>query len=335
MSNATNVTVEIVGAGGAGANIVHELFGSFSLPNVSMSIIDTSKSNLINEKIPASIIDGMGSGKVRRSNANKAFEHISTMYEGKVAPDLTVIVFSAASGSGSVIAPLLMRELMVNQEKNTILIPINDTSDGLGSRNCLGTWSTLESMAEDNELYVPIYPLTNDGTSREQVNKTACVKIKQIVKLMTGDVLEIDYSDRINWLNPLVTSESTRPGLFHIITFDGKSDDQLPGLIKVDTCGICDSAMVVSNDPSFRTPLISHDDDPSRAVEAEVIYTGYFREKQESEGFLAGMIGYPIGDETVKAVDDKIKRFQTAQRNTSKLSFKSKSTTDDPTGIKF
>lgn len=331
----SNVTVEVIGAGGAGANIIHDLYGAFSLPNVSTSIIDTSMSNIVNDKIPHSIINGMGSGKVRKSNANKAYEHISTMYESKDVPDLTIIVFSAASGSGSVIAPLLMRELMVNQEKRVILIPINDTSDGLGSRNCLGTWSTLESMAEDYDLYIPTYPLTNDGTSREQTNKTACIKIKQIVKLMTGDVLEIDYSDRINWLNPLVTSESTSPGLFHIITFEGTRDDKLPGLIPVDTSGVCDSAMVISNDPALRSPRLSYDNDENRSVEAEVMYTGYFREKQESSGFLTGMIGYPVGDETVKPIDDKIKRFKTVQREKTKLSFKSQTATKDPTGLKF
>lgn len=82
---------------------------------IDPAFIDTSRSNLTPE-IPEEkiyILDNTdGSGKVRRENHAQISSSIKHILQSQQPGEFNIVVFSASGGSGSVLGPLIVSELL-------------------------------------------------------------------------------------------------------------------------------------------------------------------------------------------------------------------------------
>jgi hypothetical protein len=149
------------------------------------------------------ITNGSGSGSNRSENAADIQRNISAMEKEELGlNDVAIVSFSLSGGSGSVCGPILIREY-ARRGVRPIAVVIADTSHAVGANNTLNTLKTLNSIALNNELVIPVIVLSNDLADRRgDVDKMGMNLISVLVGLLTAPTYEVDRNDRLNWINP-------------------------------------------------------------------------------------------------------------------------------------
>jgi len=262
--------IKLIGAGGAGINIIKQFINTNPAytHRIQYDALDTSESNLSGLEIGKEpfIIDKNGSGKVRATNANAIQDEISSRYlqYNQQIPDICIICFSMAGGSGSVIAPLLAKAL-AERACPVILIGILDSCSKLDTVNSARTLQTLSSLSVENGLYFPLMLFANMGVrNRRDVDSSIMVKLRTILEaLIDPSIAELDLSDKLNFVNPLRIDQATA-GCY---TFDITSSDlvgDLPGEIQTS---------IESSTPVFSSLAINAGG-TAVAVNANVAYIG-------------------------------------------------------------
>lgn len=262
-------TVRIVGAGGAGINILKQFINAYPTYNAQVlyDVADTSESNLkgLHNNVKPFIIDKNGSGKVRAANADTIQDEIERRwFEDNEDADIHVLVFSMSGGTGSVLGPLLAKALTM-RGKPVILAGILDACSKLDTTNSANTLKTLNYLAEENDLYFPLMLFSNMGTSnRRDVDASIMVKIRTILEaLIDPSITELDLTDKLNFINPLAIGQG-EPGCY---TFDITSSDlpgELPGEIQT----------TLTNDTPVFSSLAINAGGAAVAVNANVAYIG-------------------------------------------------------------
>ena len=216
--------VKIIGCGGTGVRVSSILASVFSNnPNVSVTAIDTSSAdteyvsglNVIN-------IGGMGSGMFRRENANEIAAIVPTriMPELDIDDEICILIFSASGGSGSVIAPHLIKTF-AQYGVNTIAIVIADTSTSGYTTNTISTMKSIESIVKSSEVYLPTMIFSNDHGGIRRVNADILQQMNILIKVLTIPAISIDQNDRKHWLNPRKTL-GLPPGVYTLeVVSDG------------------------------------------------------------------------------------------------------------------
>lgn len=222
-------SVRVYGAGGCGTNIASRYFKeSNSSVSLEPAILDTSEANLADvdrSKISTYLVEGTdGSGKIRQDNYPKIKESIKQMLVEIPAKDLNIVVFSAGGGSGSVIGPLILSELLSRKEM-AIAIVIGDAESLVSAENTKKTLQSLELVSQKTEIPVVMNYIMNDvNQSRSSINKLAYMTISSISTLVRSGVTEIDRQDIFNWLHfHKITGESQLSSLE--ILLDGSNID--------------------------------------------------------------------------------------------------------------
>lgn len=294
----SEVSVTLVGCGGCGINLSRPFKDN---PNSSVLFFDTSMTNSRPGEYVNIVTNGSGSGSNRATNAKDIESSIPKLTEEELGnSDVAVVLFSLAGGSGSVIAPLLIREY-ARRNRRVIGVCIADTSYSVGAKNTLNTLKTLTAVAKNNDLYLPMVILSNDlSTTRGAVDTSAILILEKIIKILSTEVYEVDRNDRLNWINPK-TLIGSNAGL-KLMTFyqeDSKINDAL--VMGTNSTEMVDALLVLQNSPDdeVTTPLPM----------ARLKKTGFFLKERHR---LVGKVSSDIS--AVDSVIDYVEKMINAER---------------------
>lgn len=153
-------TIRLYAAGGAAINIVSDLYQETLAPKspgfakLEFAFLDTSDSN-VTEKTKASFyhvrsltgesIDG--SGKVRATNSKAVSTAIPEIIECFPPGDLSIVIHSGGGGSGSVVSPLLVAELL-KRNHPVFSIIVGSTTCEQEIENTIKSLQTYQNLAQ-------------------------------------------------------------------------------------------------------------------------------------------------------------------------------------------
>lgn len=217
--------VRLYACGGAGTNV-----GShYTKPSkeehtaeVVPTFIDTSRSNMKGD-IPVEstyILDNLdGSGKVRSENYNEISNVVKQILHQHKPLDFNIVVFSASGGSGSVIGPLILSELL-DRGESTVAVVIGSDESVITANNTLNTLKSLDGISRKfNKPVVMHYRHNTKGRARSSVDNELLFAIDALSVLASRQINSLDTMDIKNWLQFDKTT-SIKPRLAALEIFD-------------------------------------------------------------------------------------------------------------------
>jgi len=245
--NYSAVSLTIAGCGGCGINLSRMFKPSKQAANVLY--FDTSMTNSRHGEDVYVIGEGHGSGS-RRAEHARDIERLSPQITDLEigASDVAVVMFSLAGGSGSVIAPIMIREY-ARRGMRVIGVAVADTSYAVGAKNTLNTLKTLTAIAKNNDLYLPLIVLSNDEANSRQVVNDSCANIvSALLDTLTKSVYEVDRNDRLNWINPSKVIDTT-PGLKLMSFVSDKNPFDNKVVLGTSSKEMVDSVLIFQSSP--------------------------------------------------------------------------------------
>lgn len=200
--------MKIYAAGGCGINIVSKVQKSLKKEpgtvETSTVYIDTSRSN-ISPNIQANsiyLLEGLdGSGKKRDSNYNAINEVSKDILLQHKPADINVVVHSASGGSGSVVGPVLVSELLSRNETVIVLL-VGSTGSRIETENTLKTLKSYEIISSKrNRPVIAYYRENSKDKPRGHVDADIVGIIEVLSVMYSGDNRELDSADLNNWIN--------------------------------------------------------------------------------------------------------------------------------------
>jgi hypothetical protein len=193
------VKTRIYFCGGTGLNIGSQ----FSMVHPDCSFVDTSRSNLSDNISPTDlfITEGTdGAGADRRYILPIVEPQIPSVLERFQPGDFNVVVFSAAGGSGSVIGPLLMRDLLTAGEAAVAVVIGADDSTTILT-NTINTIKSLESMSiRAKAPLAMMYQENVNGVPFAEVDAVVLQALDAMVLLTNQNNDRLDTKDVSNWV---------------------------------------------------------------------------------------------------------------------------------------
>lgn len=189
--------LRIYACGGSGGNISKQL----SDLDIEVCYIDTSKSNLkgIDDSKIFLTSSTDGSGK-DRSVSYEAFKpHIEDiLIRFKPSQQLNVVISSLSGGSGSVISPLITKELISNGY-NTIVIAVDSKHSLKEIDNTVKTLKSYQAISSSTKKTVAMYYIENN--SRKDADQQAIYFINLLSLLVNKEhTSEFDTKDLHNFI---------------------------------------------------------------------------------------------------------------------------------------
>ena len=233
-------TISIVGCGGCGINLIKkfcQINAKFDT-EIKMSVIDTSMSNT--QQLPSTVkvygIGNLGSGKDRSKNEDaieKFLENNKKLVSD--ATDITIIMFSMAGGSGSVIGPSLGHRLMRNSGRAVILIGVVDISSERDCFNSIATLRTCSKFSVDGKYYFPLMLFSNIDVGRVAVDRSIVRRLIELVDMLSDKgITEVDYTDKMNYLRPTNIGCPSGCYILSVTAKDPSEGEDLPGELGCD-----------------------------------------------------------------------------------------------------
>ena len=293
-------TIRIVAAGGCGTNLLKMLLSSSPKFDSSLHLmmIDTSHSNAqaLPKQVEVHSIGDLGSGKDRAKNVTAITKYLDN-HKSFVseAADITIILFSLAGGSGSVIAPLLAHRLLRHSERAVILVGVADASSRRDCMNTILTIKTLSKFATDNNYYIPMMLYSNIDVGRVAVNKTIVSRLIEMIDMLSSrSVTEIDYTDKMNFLRPTNVGCPSGCYLISVSATDAYEVKDLPG----------EMTTVLGDGDMVHACMIINDTGKCPKILTSVTYTGLSDQKK-----FFSTIGTPIPKELVNELNETAERY--------------------------
>lgn len=226
--------LRLYGCGGTGVNLALNYVNATKEPSAAEVLpvfIDTSSSNLdkrIQDDQKYLLPDLDGSGKVRSENYEKIRDVIKQIVHTHKPTGFNVVVFSAGGGSGSVIGPLLLSELM-SRDETVVAIVIGSDESAITAQNTLNTLKSLEGVSKVNKKpTVMFYRHNLRGRARSEVDAELHLAISMLAVLASGNIKGLDTQDIYNWINfNKVTSVEPRLAALEIFV-DSSQADSIP-----------------------------------------------------------------------------------------------------------
>lgn len=220
--------VRIYGVGGFGVNIAKAFRNK---ERTEVSFLDTSTSNLDQDEVgSAFLVAGLdGSGKLRKQNVDAIKSAIAPVLNGHPPAAFNVVVFSGSGGTGSVLGPLLVDELL-NRDAMVLVVFLGDTDSLIASENTLNTIKTLSALSARHKAPISIlYREIEDGSDRTEVDevfRSAITAFSLLTSLIGRPLSEMDNADLYNWLNyHRVTKHAPGLGLLNIFSDNDQLQD--------------------------------------------------------------------------------------------------------------
>ncbi len=269
--------LKILATGGCGIDIAKHFQNSVEgdeegFAKIEISYIDTSRSNM-----PADARENQiyllpgevdGSGGMRSHNAAAIMRHAKEVLQKHRPGYLTVVVSSAGGGSGSVLAPVLVDQL-IREGHMVVVLLVGDDSSGLRIKNTLNTLDTYENIAKGAErgLVVGYYENSKDikqsevdANVRTMINVLAMFFSRANHGLDTQDLrhflsfeIPTDYPAHAAGLTvvPNVVTEEYAEGLVGVASLQVSKDDKVLDVATPNHCyGIMPEAL--RNDPTVK-----------------------------------------------------------------------------------
>lgn len=253
--------VRLYACGGGGINIGH-LFERHrgveeaGFAKVDTVYLDTSRSNM-RTSMPGEhtyLIDGLdGSGKLRRENHVVIAERVRDMLHSHEPRDLNVVLSTGAGGSGSVIAPSLVSELL-SMDLPTVVVLVGSAESKLDVDNTLKTIKSYEAVAKLRQAPVVVAYFENCAeTPRGKVDAAAESVITSLCGLFSRQNREMDSKDLYNFLR-FERVTSFQPGVVGLSICDQQSDlSALGNVISVATLAKVPDEAAFAQMPEYRT----------------------------------------------------------------------------------
>lgn len=198
--------VRLYGCGGLGTNIVKTYIDRPPAPGFAtplVSFVDTSRSNLagIDDEKSIYVLDKTdGSGKVRKENHAQISAAVKQILLQQTPEDFNIVVFSASGGSGSVIGPLLAKELAARGHSVVVLLAGSSEST-ITAQNSLNTIKSLAAISKQVDTPIVMYYRHNGGDcTRSVVDGQLHLAISSLCYLTSRQNDELDTKDVANWL---------------------------------------------------------------------------------------------------------------------------------------
>lgn len=218
--------VRVYSAGGCGINMGTYFEEARGVVEVGTGVVhpvyvDTARSNLkshIPEDQVYLIPDVDGSGGERKEHFKKIDAHTPDILKKFPPLDLNIVISSGSGGSGSVIAPCIVSEL-IKQGKTFIVVTIGDSSSIKFATNTQNTLLSYESLAKmhGKAIQLAYFENTHDKT-RQEVDNEVLQTITLLSTLFSRQHKELDTKDLENFLNPNIVT-SYPPQLSTIFAF--------------------------------------------------------------------------------------------------------------------
>lgn len=242
-STSTKGDITIYGLGGAGCNIasMFEPLRNSSEPGmatVNPVYVDTSDSNMKPGMDPKSFFrfedpngdeEVDGSGGIRVTNAELIHHQIPRMLEQFRPGYATIVISSASGGSGSVISPMVVRELVERGTKLLVVITIGDDATNTRIQNTLNTIAGFEIICEETASTIPLAYFENTAKKqRVDVDSEVFELVGKLAALFSRENAELDTMDLVHFLS-IDKSTSYEPHLVRLETFTGDLSEAVAG----------------------------------------------------------------------------------------------------------
>lgn len=237
--------IKLFACGGAGINLgktFEHMRGQdapmFAL--VDICYLDTSKANLQDNALPLEAIYRVpgadGSGQVRREHAEAIFAHAPAMLEKHRPGKANIVLHSLSGGSGSVIGPALVSEMLARGE-SVIVICIGETDTIKHIDNThMALLSYVGIVNATEKPVVAAYFQNSNLTPEAEVNKAIGQLITALCVLYSGENISMDTQDLYNWLNfDKVTDFAPQLALLSLFEGSQIDDNSIGNVITVAT----------------------------------------------------------------------------------------------------
>lgn len=200
--------VNVYACGGCGINIASKLIeyennNVEGLADLDVIFLDTSYANLNRNKEhnKTYVVDGLdGSGKIRAENHKQIGECILDILQTFKPSDLNIVLSSGSGGSGSVISPSLVQELLL-RNLPTIVITVGSTDSRIELENTIKTLKSYDAIAQIRKAPVnSIYFENSKDNPRKDNDQNIVTNILALLALFSKQNKELDSSDLHNWL---------------------------------------------------------------------------------------------------------------------------------------
>ena len=200
-------TMRVYGVGGTGINLIsnwmakrenEELAGYATIDAVG---IDTSRSNLLPNALEERFyhIEGLdGGGKLRNLNVQTLLPEIKPILSKFQPRDVNVLIASAAGGSGSVLLPLLSKELIAADQITVAILVLTDGSQ-IETENSRKTIATLANMSKQLDKPFVVHFVSEE--TRDRADKKVREMIADLAMLFSNEHLELDRTDLKHFIN--------------------------------------------------------------------------------------------------------------------------------------
>ena len=270
-------TINVYGAGGCGINLASK-FSNFVPTNGYAAIktvyLDVGEGNFPKEASDdqcRTLADEDGSGKIRSQNASVIAERIPDVLNTHVPATFNVIIFSAGGGSGSVIGPLLARELS-RKDAPYVVILIGDNESHTSAKNTYKTYMTLENISQSTNLPISMSWHKNSAeTPRTVVDKSVHDEVLKIAKLASGQNRDLDSRDLANWVYYTRPNPELIPQLSLLtITTDASAVSQINNPLSVAHLLKGENSLPKDFSPQYSCPGYLPDGDESS--DSEILF---------------------------------------------------------------
>lgn len=203
--------MKIYGCGGLGLNLASRLESladsnkGILLDSFDMSYLDTSDSNIGHNKINKDklylIENANGSGKNRAENYGPIKEQIKRIVLEHKPQEFNVVIHSLSGGSGSVIAPILVGELM-DQDKDVVVVAVGSADSTIEISNAIKTIKSYAGISNLKKKPIAMIYYEN-GTmgTRSEIDSRIESSVVLLSAFLTNSNHELDFTDIHNFLN--------------------------------------------------------------------------------------------------------------------------------------
>lgn len=229
-------SIRVYACGGAGTNQLKPVYGTAvsdkeGLAPLQLTFVDTSNSNLedhVSDEDIYLLKNVDGSGKLRKENHGEISNTVKEVLLKHQPTEFNIIVYSTSGGSGSVIGPLLHRELLLRNIP-VISIVTGTTGTAIEAQNNVNTLKSMDNIARKSDKpFVVSYEQNSAKFPRSEVNKLVLetvVALQQLVGAI-GNNSGLDTSDIQNWLYyNRVTDVPAQLALMEVIPTQDVADD--------------------------------------------------------------------------------------------------------------
>lgn len=198
MSESSILNVTLIGAGGCGCNIVDKYQEHTSPRNgVSYRKFDTSHRGISSVQV---LGNGKGSGGDQSTNADALAKEIPALSDEEIGvSDVNIVLFSMNGGSGSVMGPEFVSNIIKTRHKKVILVMVYDLSSKQDADNTISTLAKTVKTVSEAGVGVE-YLLFSNADGESVVNQSIFTRLDAIIDLLNTPVTEIDSVDRMNFL---------------------------------------------------------------------------------------------------------------------------------------